>query len=103
MAYRDRYDIRQGRIQLYRRTAEGSKHQSDAWYCALKISGQKTIRRSLKTTDQERAERVAEDLYFDLNQRSERGLSLSTKRFELIARSFIKDIRSVEFQRCSLY
>ena len=102
MAYRDQYDIRQGRIQLYRRTAEGSKHESDSWYCALKIPGQKTIRRSLKTTDQDRAERLAEDLWFDLNQRSERGLSLSTKRFELVAINFIKDLKTKVDQESNL-
>ncbi|MBU2985882.1 hypothetical protein KO528_11010 [Saccharophagus degradans] len=92
MAYRDQYSIRQGKIDLYRRTSEGGKHQSDAWYCAIRIPGQKTIRRSLKTDDQDRAERLAESLWFDLNQRSERGLSLNTKRFELVAKSFIKDL-----------
>lgn len=92
MAYRDKYDIRQGRIQLYRRTAECGKYQSDSWYCALKIPGQKTIRRSLKTVIREDAERKAEDIWFDLNQRSERGLSLSTKRFDLVANNFIKDL-----------
>lgn len=92
MAYRDKYEIRQGRITLYRRTAEGGKHQSDAWYCAVKIPGQKTIRRSLKTVIREDAERKAEDIFFDLNQRNERGLSLSTKRFDLVATSYIKDL-----------
>ncbi len=94
MAYRDKYEIRQGRITLYRRTAEGGAHQSDAWYCALKIPGQKTVRRSLKTTIREDAERKAEDIWFDLNQRSERGLSLSTKRFDLVARNYIKDLET---------
>jgi len=92
MAYRDKYDIRQGRIQLYRRTTEGGKHQSDSWYCALKILGKKTIRRSLKTSIKDEAERKAEDIWFDLNQRSERGLSLSTKRFDLVANSFLSDL-----------
>jgi hypothetical protein len=92
MAYRDQYDIRQGRIQLYRRTDEGGKHQSDAWYCALKIPTQNTIRRSLKTTDRFEAESRAENLWFDLNQRSQRGLSLSTKRFDLVANGYIKDL-----------
>jgi len=92
MAYRDQYSIRQGRITLYRRTAEGSNHQSDAWYCALKIQNQKTIRRSLKTNIKDDAERFAENLWFDLNQRSDRGLSLSTKRFDLVANGFIKDL-----------
>jgi len=63
MAYRDKYEIRQGRIQLYRRTAEGGKHQSDAWYCALKIAGQKTIRKSLQTVIREDAERKAENIW----------------------------------------
>ncbi|MBR9867558.1 MAG: site-specific integrase [Oceanospirillales bacterium] len=94
MAYRDKYEIRQGRIQLYRRTAEGGKHQSDAWYCALRIPGQKTIRRSLKTTIQDEAERKAENIWFDLNQRNERGLSLSTKRFDLVANRFLTDLEN---------
>ena len=94
MAYRDKYEIRQGRITLYRRTAEGGARQSDAWYCALKIPGQKTVRRSLKTVIREDAERKAEDIWFDLNQRSERGLSLSTKRFDLVANNYIKDLET---------
>jgi integrase len=92
MAYRDQYEIRQGRIQLYRRTTEGGKHQSDSWYCAMKISGQKAIRRSLKTSDKLEAESIAENLWFDLNQRHDRGLSLSTKRFDLVAKGFISDL-----------
>lgn len=102
MAYRDKYEIRQGRIQLYRRTAEGSKHQSDNWYAALKITGQKTIRKSLQTTIREDAERKAENLWFDLNQRSERGLSLSTKRFELVAKGYIKDLETKVAQDANL-
>ena len=61
-------------------------------YCALKISGVKTIRRSLKTKIREDAERKAKNLLFELTQRSERGLSLSTKRFDLIARGYVRDL-----------
>jgi hypothetical protein len=59
MAYRDQFSIRQGRVTLYRRTSEGGDRQSDTWYTALKILGQKTIRRSLKTTDKLEAESIA--------------------------------------------
>lgn len=91
MAYRDQYTIRQGRITLYRRTDEGGKHQSDAWYAALKIPGQKTIRRSLKTADKLEAESFAENLWFDLSQRNDRGLSLSPKRFDLVAKAYLRE------------
>ncbi len=92
MAYRDQFTIRQGKITLYRRTSEGGKYQSDNWYCALKIPNKKTIRRSLKTFDRDTAERLAEDLWYTLDQRSSRGLSLGTKRFELVAKLYLKDL-----------
>ncbi len=94
MAIRDEYEIRQGRIKLYRRDSEGGKHQSDSWYCALKIPGQKTIRRSLRTPFQSEAESKAEDLWFELCQRADRGLSISTKRFDLVAKGFLSDFQS---------
>jgi integrase len=94
MAYRDTYSIRQGKIQLYRRTAEGGSHRSNSWYCSLKIPNKKTIRRSLKTSDKQEAERLSEELWFDLNQRSGRGLSLSAKPFELVARRFLRDLET---------
>ena len=71
---------------------EGSKYQSDNWYAAFKIPQQKTIRRSLKTKIQDEAERLAEQLFFELQQRAERGLSLSSKQFTLVANSYIKDL-----------
>ena len=91
MAYRDKRSIRNGRITLYRRTSEGSRHQSDSWYAAFKLPGQKTLRRSLKTTDEREAEDTAEAILFDLTQRSKKGLSLTSKRFELVCNHFLKD------------
>ena len=67
-AYRDSYHIRGGKITLYRRVGEVSTkddvfRQSDKWYAAIRVKGHKTIRRSLKTENQEEAETAAEDLY----------------------------------------
>ena len=68
MAYRDSYTIRQGKITLYRRGSEGGKFQSDYYYAKFKIPGEQPIRRSLKVTDQNEAEIIAESMYFDLVQ-----------------------------------
>ncbi len=92
MAYIDQYSIRHGAITLYRRSNEGSKYQSDSWYAAFKVPNQKTIRRSLRTADRFDAETLAEDIYFNLLQKSKRGLSLTPKAFNLIAQSYIKDL-----------
>ena len=78
MAYRDLYTIRGGKITLYRRDSEGSKHTSSSWYAKFKIPNQTPIRRSLKTTDQIEAEEIAENMHFDFMQKSKRGLSLVT-------------------------
>ena len=91
MAYLDSYTIRQGKITLYRRDSEGSNHQSKSWYAKFKIPGERPIRRSLKVTDQNEAEILAENLYFDLVQKSQRGLSLNSKRFSLVAKSYLSD------------
>jgi len=88
----NQYTIRQGVITLYQRSSEGSKYQSESWYAAFKIPNQKTIRRSLKIANRIDAEAMAEDLYFNLLQKSKRGLSLSSKQFHLIAQSFVKDL-----------
>lgn len=93
-SFRDQYSIRQGRITLYRRTHQGSEYQSDNWYAYLKIPKQKAIRKSLKTTDRDEAESLAESLFFDLTEKSKRGLSLKSKRFELIARRYIDDFEA---------
>lgn len=91
-SFRDQYSIRQGRITLYRRTAQGTQYTSDNWYAHFKIPGQKSIRRSLKTTDKLEAESLAETYYFDLKERARRGLSLQSKRFELVASAYLKTI-----------
>lgn len=40
MAKRDQYSIRRGKIQLFRRDAEGAdRTPSDNWYAAFKIPG----------------------------------------------------------------
>lgn len=95
MAYIDRYTIRNGDITLYRRTAEGGKYQSKSWYCALKFPDQKTIRRSLKVKDKSKAESLARDLWYTLSQRNSRGLSLTPKRFELIANGYISKLEEI--------
>jgi len=92
MAYVDSYSIRQGAITLYRRDAEGSEHKSRSWYAAFKLPKEKTIRRSLKVNNRFDAESLAEDLYFNLIQKSKRGLSLSSKQFNLVAKGFLKDL-----------
>ena len=70
-AYRDVYDIRGGKISLYRRVGGVSKkdgifRESNNWYAAIRVRGHKTVRRSLKTNLQEEAESAAEDLYQEL-------------------------------------
>ncbi|EIF43532.1 hypothetical protein DOK_08619 [gamma proteobacterium BDW918] len=95
MAYRDQYDIRRGKITLYRRDDKGiGKTPSDIWYAAFKIPGMKRVRRSLKTEYQDEAEGVAEDLYQELLHRRKKGLSFSTKSFGAIARDYLKHFRS---------
>jgi len=91
MAYIDSYTIRQGKITLYRRSDEGSKHQTASWYAKFKIQGEKPLRRSLKSSNQDEAELIAEDMFFDLSQKAQRGLSLNSKRFSLVAASFLED------------
>ena len=90
-SFRDQYSIRQGRITLYRRTAQGTRHQSDNWYARFKIPGQKAIRKSLKTADKLEAESIAESHYFELVEKSKRGLSLTSKQFSHVARAFLRD------------
>ena len=100
MAYIDLYTIRGGKITLYRRDSEGSKHTSSSWYAKFKIPNQTPIRRSLKTTDQIEAEEIAENMHFDFMQKSKRGLSLNNKRFILIADSYLEDFkRKVDGQK----
>lgn len=93
-SFRDQYSIRQGRITLYRRTHQGSQHRSDNWYAYFKIPKQKAIRKSLKTTDRDEAESLAESLFFDLTEKSKRGLSLKSKRFELVAQRYINNLET---------
>lgn len=90
-SFRDLYTIRQGRVRLYRRTSQGTKYQSDSWYAYFKIPGEKPIRRSLKTTDKLEAESLAESHYFDLLQKSKRGISLRSKHFVSVAHAYIRD------------
>ena len=90
-SFRDQYSIRQGRISLYRRTSQGTPYQSDNWYASFKITGQKLIRRSLKTVDQMEAEIIAENQYYDLLEKSKRGLSLTSKKFRQVANAYLND------------
>jgi len=91
-SFRDQYSIRQGRITLYRRTSQGSLYTSDNWYAYFKIPGQNSLRKSLKTTDKLEAESLAETYYFDLKERAKRGLSLRSKKFDLVASAYLKTI-----------
>lgn len=91
-SFRDQYTIRQGRVTLYRRTTQGSEYQSDSWYAYFKIRGQKALRRSLKTVDKLEAESLAETMYYELTERAKRGLSLKSKKFNLVAASYLKDL-----------
>ena len=90
-SFRDLYSIRQGRIQLYRRTFQGTQYQSDSWYAYFKIPGEKPIRRSLKTSDKLEAESLAETQYFELVQKSKRGISLKSKQFIPVANAYLRD------------
>lgn len=92
MAYIDQYSIRQGAITLYRRDSEGGGYQSNSWYAAFKIPGVKAIRKSLKVGNRHDAELLAEDIYYELIQKSRRGLSLSKKSFKNVAESFLEDL-----------
>jgi integrase len=91
LSYRDVFDLRKGKITLYRRTNQGTEYQSDNWYAAFKIPGHRTIRKSLKTIDRTEAEKLAESQYFDLNQKSQKGLSLKSKKFSFAARAYLRD------------
>lgn len=91
MAKRDQYAIRRGKIQLFRRDAEGAdRTPSDNWYAAFKIPGMRAIPRSMKTEDQYEAEARAEDMFQELLHRHKKGLSFSTKRFGLVAQDYLK-------------
>ena len=96
-ALRDKYEIRRGKIELFRRVGhisskDGKYRQSDRWYAAIRLRGYKTVRRSLKTDIQEEAEQIAEDLYQELLHKTKRGLSLKSRRFGLICAGFLKQI-----------
>lgn len=90
-SFRDVYVIRQGRIQLYKRTSQGTQYQSDSWYAYFKIPGEKPIRRSLKTSDKLEAESRAETQYFELVQKSKRGISLKSNQFIPVANAYLRD------------
>lgn len=91
-SFRDQYELRRGKITLYRRTSQGSKYQSDNWNARFNIPGEKAIRRSLKTTNQDEAELRAEDLYQELLSKSKKGMSLKTKRFGLVCDAFVRHL-----------
>ncbi len=85
-----------GRVTIYQRDdAATGKEPSDIWYAKFKIPGKKgrAINRSLKTKNANEAEQEAEDLYFEFKQRNKRNMSLSDKRFELIANAYIQKTR----------
>lgn len=92
MAYIDQYTIRQGAITLYKRDGEGSGYQSNSWYAAFKIPGLKAIRKSLKVGNRHDAELLAEDIYYELIQKSRRGLSLSKRSFKNVADAYLDDL-----------
>lgn len=102
MAIIDKYTIRQGAITLYRRDSEGGKYQSNSWYAAFKIPNQKTIRKSLKIPNRSDAEAFAESMYFDLIQKSKRGLSLQSRFFHLVAQSYIIELKKKVEREASL-
>ncbi len=98
-AYRDTYDIRGGKITLYRRVGaysnnDGVFRESDNWYAAIRVRGHKTVRRSLKTVSQEEAEAAAEDLYQELIFKTKRGLSLKSRRFGLVCEGYLRKLES---------
>lgn len=89
MAYRDKSDVLRGAISIYKRDSEGGTHNSENWYAAITIPGQKAIRRSLKTTSKDDAIQRAQSLHYELTQRAKRGLTLSPKLFEVVASRFL--------------
>jgi len=101
-SYRDQFEIRQGRVKLYRRTAQGTNYESDSWYAAFKIPGHPTLRRSLKTNDKYEAETLAESHFYNLVQKAERGMSLTSKKFSLVAESFFDDFKKNVIRESSL-
>lgn len=90
-SYRERYSIRDGHILMYKRTSQGTKYQSDNWYAKFKIPNHKPIPRSLKTSNQEEAEMLAEDLLYDYKIKAKRGVSLTSTKFTSVANAFVKD------------
>ena len=103
MAKRDQYSIRRGKIQLFRRDAEGANRTpSDNWYAAFKIPGMRAVQRSLKTEYSDEAEALAEDMYQELLHKHKKGISISTKRFRLIATAYQNHFKRMVETRDSL-
>ena len=92
---RNQRKILDGKVELYQRNdAATGKESSNNWYAKFRLPGVKgrSVRRTLGTQSKAEAEILAQDLYFDLSQKSKKGLSLNPKRFELLANSYLKDV-----------
>jgi hypothetical protein len=90
-SFHSQYDLVKNKVTIYRRTSQGSKYQSESWYGLFRLTGKDSVRRSLRTNDQSEAERRAEEIYWDLTNKSKRGLSLNRHRFELVCNNYLKE------------
>lgn len=73
-------------IQIYRRNT------SDVWHCRIKIPLHNHVRRSLRTTDEKKAEEKAKRLAWELMLLRDRGEALNPRSFSVVAEDFIKTI-----------
>ena len=93
---RNEYRILDDKILLYQRNdATEGKLPSDIWYAEFRLPGVKgrAKKLTLGTRDKTEAESFAQDRYFEISQKSRRGLSLNSTRFELVANAYLKDAR----------
>lgn len=97
MAYINREVIRKDKVEIYQRSGE-----SPRWYAKLRIGRKITKRPSLGTTDRDEAERIALDLYQELEFKHGKGLSLSPKRFSKVAADFLSHYQQKVEMRESL-
>ena len=84
MTYINRLVLRKEKIEIYQRSGG-----STIWYTKLRIGRKITKRLSLRTSDKEEAERIALDLYQELEFKHTKGLSLSPKRFSKVATDYL--------------
>ncbi len=74
-----------GEAQLFKRDG------SDNWYVSFSVPGQGQIKRSLKTTNLEKAKVIAKNKYVDALGRNKRGLSADGFFFEAVSDQFLQN------------